>query len=314
MIISILGCGNWGSTIGILLNQLGHTVKIWEFDESRSQKISATRNNEPFLKGILIPESIFITSNLEQAIQATEVCVYAVPSNVLRSVIEEMKKIKVHCPYHLSLIKGIEVTTLMRMSEIIEAGFIKEKIGSVIVLSGPCIANEVVCQKPTSVVVASKAEAAAKIIQKNFSTDTFRIYYSNDVAGVELGGALKNVMAIACGICDGLGLGANARGSLITRGMAEITRLGVKMGAAAQTFSGLSGVGDLVTTATSLHSRNHYLGEAIGQGKNLSEILKSMTMVAEGVNTTIAARGLAEKFEVEMPITCLLYTSDAADE
>lgn len=305
MNITILGCGNWGSTIGILLDQRAHKVKIWEFDETRTKKVIATRNNEPFLKDIRIPETIFITNRLEEAYQAAEICVFALPSNVLRQVVRQMQSIKPSSCYYLSLIKGIEVTTLMRMSEIIEADLGKKS--PIVVLSGPCIANEVVRNKPTSVVVASRNEAAAKVVQENFSTDTFRIYYSHDVTGVELGGALKNVMAIACGICDGLELGDNARGALITRGIAEITRLGIKMGAAAQTFAGLSGVGDLVTTATSLYSRNHYVGVEIGRSKKLSDILRGMVMVAEGVNTTLATHALAQKYGVEMPITQVIH-------
>ncbi len=307
MKVTILGCGNWGSTFGILLAQKGHQVSIWEFDKERALKVEKTRNNEPFLIGIPIPGNVRITSQLEQTLEGAEICVCALPSNVLRDVITQLSATKRTIPYYVSLVKGIETKSLMRMSEIIETGIAEKTASKVIVLSGPCIANEVVRHKPTSVVVASKNELAAKHIQKNFSSDSFRIYYSNDVIGVELGGALKNVMAIACGICDGLNLGANARGALITRGVAEITRLGVKLGASASTFAGLSGVGDLITTATSQYSRNHSLGEKIGQGKKLDDILKGMAMVVEGVNTTIAAHALAQKHQVDMPITFAVY-------
>ncbi|MEO0225991.1 MAG: NAD(P)H-dependent glycerol-3-phosphate dehydrogenase, partial [candidate division WOR-3 bacterium] len=306
MKVTILGCGNWGSVFGILLSRKGHQVTIWEFDSVRAQRVNQTRNNEPFLIGVPIPQNIYITSRLDEAMNGAEICVFALPSTVLRSVVEQMAPIRKPPLFYLSLIKGIEAKTLMRMSEIIESKLVKDS-SQIAVLSGPCIANEVILQKPTSVVIASKEESTARIIQENIATDYFRIYYSDDIIGVELGGALKNVIAIACGISDGLNLGANARGALITRGIVEITRLGLKMGASAATFAGLSGVGDLITTATSPHSRNRHLGEKIGQGKNLQEALKDMVMVAEGVNTTIAACQLAERNNVEMPITFIIY-------
>jgi len=305
MRVTILGCGNWGSSFGIMLNQKGHEVTIWEFDQARAQQVSATRNNEPFLIGMSLPGAIAIQSDLAPALAGALVCVFALPSSTLRETLARMKSIQPKKVQYLSLIKGIEPKTLRRMSEIVAEDL--ATTNPIAALSGPCIANEVVRGKPTSVVVASKDEAGACLIQEEFTSDNFRIYCSNDLIGVELGGALKNVMAIACGICDGLGLGDNARGALITRGLAEIIRLGVKMGAEKTTFAGLSGVGDLVTTATSPHSRNHYLGEQVGRGRGLADTLKEMKMVAEGVNTTIAACALARKYDVEMPISSEVY-------
>lgn len=305
MKVTVLGCGNWGSSFAILLNQKGHRVTVWEYDRARAERVRLSRDNAPFLVGLKIPEAITITDDLSRSVRECEICVFVLPSSTLRAALVQLKSVAPRQVIYLSLIKGIEPHTLLRMSQVIA-----EELPSpnpVVVLSGPCLANEVVRGQPTSVVVASQDETAAGVIQENFTTDSFRIYRSHDVVGVELGGALKNVMAIACGICDGLALGDNTRGALITRGLAEITRLGVKMGAQAQTFAGLSGVGDLVTTATSPHSRNHYLGEQIGRGRKLSEILDGMTMVAEGVRTTPAACEMAEKYATEMPISREVY-------
>jgi glycerol-3-phosphate dehydrogenase (NAD(P)+) len=303
--VTVLGCGNWGSSFAILLHHKGQRVTVWEYDRTRAEKVRLSRDNTPFLVGLKIPDAIKITDDLARSVRECEICVFALPSGTLRAALAQLKPVVPRRAVYLSLIKGIEPQTLLRMSQVIAEGL--DRPDPVVVLSGPCIANEVVRGQPTSVVVASQDEAAAGVIQRSFATDSFRIYRSHDVTGVELGGALKNVMAIACGICDGLALGDNIRGALITRGLAEITRLGVKMGAQAETFAGLSGVGDLVTTATSPHSRNHYLGEQIGRGRKLSEILKEMPMVAEGVSTTPAACAMAEKYDTEMPISREVY-------
>lgn len=303
MKIGILGCGNWGSVFGIMQHRNRHRVKIWEFDQERCLRVAATRNNEPFLKGYRIPDEIEVNWDIERVIADAELIVFAIPSQALRSVVERMKDHNVHSGHFLSLTKGIDIATLRRPSEIIaELPAARDRVS---VLSGPCIANELIREEPTAVVIVGAG--AAPGLQQALATEYFRIYEGEDLAGVELGAALKNVIAIGCGMSDGLGFGANAKGTLITRGIVEIQRLGVKMGAQARTFWGLSGLGDMVTTAFSRESRNHTLGRKIGAGMDFAEASREMTMVAEGAPTAKAARILAERHGIEMPICGAVY-------
>lgn len=305
MKLGILGCGNWGSVFGIIQHKNGHQVKIWEYDKKRAVHIIETRNNEPFLVGYKIPEDILIDWNIENILKDVDVTIFALPSQVLKEVVNEIKKFETKSKCYLSLIKGIDIETTSRPSEIIEATL---KIGiGIHVLSGPCIANEIIRGEPTAVVLVGSEQNATRELQHQLTTENFRIYQGNDMIGVELGGAIKNVLAIACGISDGLGFGTNTKGALITRGIVEMQRLGVKMGANPKTFWGLSGLGDLVTTSFSEESRNHRLGRMIGQGKNLNEIVKEMVMVAEGMPTAKAVKKLSQRHKIEMPICGIVY-------
>jgi len=316
MRLGILGCGNWGSVFGIIQQNKGHTVKIWEYDRKRAKKIRATRSNEPFLTGRLIPEEIEVDSDIENVLSDADLVVFAIPSQVLSSVIKIIKEITSTSKYYLSLTKGIDIKTLRRPSEII--GELRAAKDKIYVLSGPCIANEIIRNEPTAVVLVGSNQIGTQELQHELTTRNFRIYQGDDIIGVELGAAIKNVMAIGCGISDGLGFGSNAKGALITRGVVEMQRIGVKMGAQARTFWGLSGFGDLVTTAFSEESRNHILGKKIGGGKNLDQASREMVMVAEGAPTAKAVKIIAKRHNIEMPICeavySILYKNEAPEQ
>ncbi len=300
--ICVLGAGGWGTTLAIHLCRKGFEVSLWEAFPDYAEILIKQRKNPKFLPGIDLPAEIHITSKIDEAISDAHLVVYAVPSHVMREVAE-----KSHVPegvIKLSVSKGIENGTLKRMSEIIAE---ETTNANIVVLSGPSHAEEVAKEIPTTVVVSGKDMDVAKHVQSVFMSENFRVYTNSDIIGVELGGALKNIIAIAAGISDGLGFGDNTKSALLTRGLAEIRRLGVKMGANPHTFSGLSGVGDLITTCTSKHSRNRFVGEQIAKGKTLSQILDSMSMVSEGVKTTQSAYSLSKKYSVAMPITTEIH-------
>jgi len=302
--VAILGAGSWGSTLAILLHGNGCQVRVWEIDEERVAAIATTRQNTGFLPDeVLIPEQIEISTDLADVVRDAESVVLAVPSHTMREVARKLARVVAGQPILVSVAKGIENGTLKRMSEVIAEEIRPDKRRGIACLSGPSIANEVLRNLPATVVCASREMEVRRAGQLLFVSPSFRVYSNEDIIGVELGGSLKNVIALAAGIGDGLGLGANAKGALLTRGLAEITRLGVAMGAEPLTFAGLSGAGDLITTCTSAHSRNRYVGEQIALGRSLDEVLSSMVMVAEGVRTTRAARELARRSGVEMPIT-----------
>ncbi|MEW6686712.1 MAG: NAD(P)H-dependent glycerol-3-phosphate dehydrogenase [Candidatus Edwardsbacteria bacterium] len=300
--ITILGGGNWGTTLAILLNSNGHQVSLWEFRPEAAERLIREHENKEFLPGIPIPSEINISSDLPSLIRETEILLFVVPSHTLREVARQVARNPLPNTLIVSAVKGIEQKTLLRMSQIIKEERPDSK-DRIVVLSGPNIAYEISREMPATTVVSSQNEESAKRIQSVFMNKRFRVYTNSDIIGVELGGALKNIIVIAAGICDGLGYGANTKGALLTRGLAEITRLGIAIGANPLTFAGLSGMGDLITTCFSPHSRNRYVGEQLGKGKKLDEILSSMVMVAEGINTTKAAYELAKKYSVEMPIT-----------
>lgn len=305
--IGILGAGGWGTALSLLLYQNGHSVDLWEYSPEYAQKMAALRQNPDFLPNVHIPEAIRITSDLKSVVEEKDLLIFAVPSHVLREVVLRTLAFKIpKNALFVSGVKGIENETLLRMSEILEAlyGIPKHQI---VVLSGPSHAEEVSRNIPTAVVSASVSLASAERVQHIFMNPFFRVYTSEDVIGVELGGALKNIIAIAAGISDGVGYGDNTKAALMTRGIVEIARLGTAMSAQASTFYGLSGIGDLIVTCTSRHSRNRFVGEQIGKGKTLDEILKEMKMVAEGIRTTRSAVALVKKYGVEMPITQEVY-------
>jgi len=296
---AVLGDGGWGTAISVLLNKKGHDATLWGAFPDYVKVLKEKKENVKFLPGIPLPETLYLTSDLEQAIAKNELLVFAIPTQYLRNILYKIKPEVFKGKTIVSVAKGIEKKTLLRPSEIITQQIHASHLA---VLSGPSHAEEVARNVPTCVVVASKSREVSRYVQEVFMDTRFRIYTSDDVVGVELGGALKNVIALAAGICDGLKFGSNAKSALLTRGLFEITRLGIHMGANPNTFFGLSGLGDLVTTCISEFGRNRRVGELLGQGKKLSEILAGMEMVAEGVDTTRSAMELSKKYNVEMPI------------
>ncbi|MGQ9798375.1 MAG: NAD(P)H-dependent glycerol-3-phosphate dehydrogenase [Ignavibacterium sp.] len=307
MKVSVLGAGGWGTTLAVLLHFNGHNVTLWEYKKSYAKELSKLRENKIYLPGIIIPDEIRITSDLEESTSDKNIIVLAVPSQFLRKVVEKIDYHSIKNTILVSVSKGIEKETLMTMSQMIRDvhhRLSKEQIG---VLSGPSHAEEVSKRIPTAVVAASVDKETSQTIQSVFMTSFFRVYKSTDILGVELGGAFKNVIAIGAGIIDGAGFGDNTKAAIMTRGIAEISRLGLVMGARPETFAGLSGMGDLIVTCISKHSRNRYVGEQIGKGRKLKEVLKSMEMVAEGVETTKSVNQLAAKYKVETPIANEVY-------
>ena len=305
--ITILGAGSWGMAVARLLDNNGKNVTLWEFDQAEFNRLVRLRGIPEKLKSFSLAPSITITHDLADALDGCEILVLAVPAQFVRSVIRPVgERMALISDGIVNLAKGIEAGTLKRVSEVIldEAPVSPDRI---ITMSGPSHAEEVILDVPTTVVAGGKSVEMVERVQAAFSNTYFRVYKSDDVVGVELGGSLKNIIAIAAGITDGLGLGDNTKGALITRGLAEITRLGLAMGARAETFAGLSGVGDLVTTCYSQHSRNRYVGEQIAKGRKLREILENLKMVAEGVETTRSGYKLARLRDVEMPITNEVY-------
>ncbi|MCX7726692.1 MAG: NAD(P)-dependent glycerol-3-phosphate dehydrogenase [Chitinispirillaceae bacterium] len=313
MKIGILGAGSWAIALGVMLNKYrNHTVRLWEFNPTDAEMLRKKREHPIKLPGISIPLSIEIDNNIKDTVEDAEYVICAVPAQTTRATLKHLvkkcgteiiKKIKIW----VIVSKGIETGTLKLMSDVLLEELPEVNSGDVVVISGPSHAEEVSRDIPTTVVAASENLEKAKEIQKEFSTETFRIYTNSDIRGVELAGSVKNVIALAAGICDGMGFGDNTKGALLTRGIAEMMRLGKKMGALESTFAGLAGIGDLITTCISRHSRNRKMGELIASGLSLEEALKRMTMVAEGVETTRAVYDLAKKYNIEMPITTEVY-------
>ncbi len=302
--ISIIGDGGWGTTLAILLSKKRFPVSLWSAFPGYADILNKQRMNQKFLPGVKIPESLDITADLESALSKARAVIIAVPSQFLSNVISRAKDIVPKNAIIISVVKGIEAKTFKRPSEIIQETM---KPADIAVLSGPTIAHEIANGLPASCVIASKKSDIAKRAQELFMSERFRVYTSGDVIGVELGGALKNIIAIAAGISDGLNLGTNAKAALFTRGLVEMKRLGITLGADEATFNGLSGMGDLVTTCISPFSRNRKVGQEITKGKKLSEILDNTEMVAEGVETTRSVYGLSKNLGIEMPITEQVY-------
>ncbi len=305
--IAVLGAGSWGIAAANLLCSNGHRVALWEYNRDDCIRLRENRTHKDKLPGIFLSDKINITNSLEEAVKDAPIVILVVPAQKVREVTIALAGLIDGPIKYVNLAKGVEMGTLMRTSEIIKATISGANDECIATLSGPSHAEEVALNLPTSVVAASKNPEFAGEIQNIFSNRTFRVYRSQDIIGVELGGSLKNVIAIASGITQGLGFGDNTTGALITRGLAEITRMGVKLGAEPLTFAGLSGIGDLVTTCISRHSRNRYVGEKIGRGEKLKDILAGMVMVAEGVDTCRAAKAMSDKHGVEMPITAEVY-------
>ncbi|MEN2464829.1 NAD(P)H-dependent glycerol-3-phosphate dehydrogenase [Ornithinibacillus sp. FSL M8-0202] len=304
--VAVLGAGSWGTALSIVLADNGHDVRLWTHRKEQADKINTTHKNEHYLE-IMIPERIRAYADMQEAIQDTDVILLVVPTKAIREVSQQLNSILTGNPTIIHATKGIEPGTLKRVSQMIDEEMDKVKYEDIVVLSGPSHAEEVGLRQPTTVTVASINEEQAKIAQDTFFNEVFRVYTSNDVIGIELGGALKNIIALGAGISDGLGYGDNAKAALITRGLAEITRLGTYLGANPLSFLGLPGVGDLIVTCTSVHSRNWRAGNLLGKGKSLEEVLDQMGMVVEGVRTAEAAYQFAEQEDIEMPITHGIY-------
>lgn len=300
MKISVLGAGSWGTALAVLLCKNGHEVTLWSIDQREVAMIDEKREQIEKLPGVRIPDCIAVSNDLESSMQGKEMLILAVPSIFVRSTAKMMQPYIEPEQIVVNVAKGIEEETLMNMTDVIEDEIPQVKVA---VLSGPSHAEEVGRGIPTTVVVGAKDKETAECVQDAFMSAMFRVYTSPDMVGIELGAALKNVIALAAGIIDGLGYGDNTKAALITRGIAEITRLGMAMGGRAETFSGLSGIGDLIVTCTSTHSRNHNAGYLIGQGKSYQEAMDEVKMVVEGVYSAKAALKLAQKYGVEVPIT-----------
>jgi len=307
MNIAVLGAGSWGTTLALLLIEKGYDVRLWEYHTDNVNVMRETRENVAFLPGILLPERLLVTNDIDEACRSAGMLVTAVPSQHLRSVLSHLSTKKLSETIICNVAKGIETESLMTMTEVIEDSLPHCRKDHLAVLSGPSHAEEVSKRIPTAIVAASVKSRTAKIVQDVFLTPYFRVYVNEDLRGVELGGSIKNVIAVAAGISDGAGFGDNTKAAIMTRGIYEITRLGVKMGAQPRTFAGLSGIGDLIVTCMSKHSRNRYVGEQVGAGKPLQEVLKSMVMIAEGVPTTKSVHALSQKLGVEMPIAGAVY-------
>ena len=302
--ILVLGTGGWGTALSIVLHNKGHNVTLWGSTPDYVEYLKKHRENKKYLKGIEIPSDLEITSDIAKAQIETDLIVVAIPTPYVRKTIKPLENHYVLGTPIVSVIKGIENETLMRGSEILRDVLGEQPIA---LLLGPSHAEEVARKLPTTVVIACKNIKLAKEIQDIFITERFRVYTNTDVIGVEIGTSVKNVIAIAAGICDGLGFGNNSKAALITRGLAETMRLGVAMGGQRETFSGLTGLGDLITTCVSPYGRNRLVGEQIAKGKKLSQILEEMDQVAEGILTTKSVCKLANKYNVEMPITKEIY-------
>ncbi|WP_163101004.1 NAD(P)H-dependent glycerol-3-phosphate dehydrogenase [Peribacillus alkalitolerans] len=305
--VAVIGAGSWGTALAMVLADNGHDVRLWGHNASQIEEINTYHTNKKYLPEIELPVSIIGYDSLEKALDGVENVILAVPTKAIREVLSSISEVISHPIVVVHVSKGIEPDTLLRISEMIEEEMPSELLKDVVVLSGPSHAEEVSLRHPTTVTVSSTNMNAAEVIQDLFMNTNFRVYTNADVIGVEIGGALKNIIALAAGITDGLGYGDNAKAALITRGLAEIARLGTTMGANPLTFSGLTGIGDLIVTCTSVHSRNWRAGNMLGQGQRLDEVLENMGMVVEGVRTTKAAYQLAQKYEVKMPITEALY-------
>jgi glycerol-3-phosphate dehydrogenase (NAD(P)+) len=301
--IAFIGGGSFGTALAIILGKKGNEVSIYDRDESVVNDINTNQTNDKYIKGLVIPNEVHAYSDLDEAIISADYIVFAIPSHVIRTMASSLRgRIKPNVPI-ISIAKGIDEETDERLSVVIE----RELPNPVVVLSGPSHAEEVAANIPTTLVVTSRNMKCAEEVQDLFMTTDFRVYTNEDIIGVEIGGAVKNIIALAAGVVDGMGYGDNTKAALMTRGMKEISRIGIALGGKAETFYGLTGMGDLIVTCTSMHSRNRRAGILIGEGKSLEEALKEVGMVVEGVKACKAFYELKEKIGVSMPITDALY-------
>ena len=297
--VGVLGAGSWGTALSVLLSDNGHQVMVWSIDENEVKMLNEKREHELKLPGVKLPDDMVITGDLEQTVKGKDFLVLAVPSPFTRSTARKMSSFVADGQIIVDVAKGIEESTLLTLSRQIEQEIPQADVA---VLSGPSHAEEVGRRLPTTCVIGAKTKKTAEYLQSMFISNVFRVYTSPDILGIELGGSLKNVIALAAGIADGLGYGDNTKAALITRGIAEIARLGVKMGGKIETFTGLTGIGDLIVTCASVHSRNRKAGYLIGQGMSMQEAMDEVKMVVEGVYSAKAAKRLAQKYGVSTPI------------
>lgn len=305
--VAVFGMGSFGTALANVLAQNGHEVLMWGKNKQSIEEINTYHTNSRYLNEAKLEETIKATSDLEEAVNFSDTYLIALPTKAIREVVKQIDEKLTSKKVFIHVAKGIENSTFERVSEMIEDSVAPEHNGGVAVLSGPSHAEEVVIQQPTTVAASSKDPEISKLTQDLFMNEYLRVYTNNDLVGVELGGALKNIIAVASGIVAGMGFGDNAKAALMTRGLAEISRLGEALGADPMTFLGLGGIGDLIVTCTSTHSRNYTLGYKIGQGKTVDEALSEMNMVAEGFYTTESVHNLAKEKNIDMPITSALY-------
>ncbi len=313
--VGVIGAGSWGTALAVLLHKNGHEVTVWSKFQAEIDMLNTEREHKDKLAGVKLPEDMIFTTDLESSIKGMDLLVLAVPSPFTRSTSKLMSEYVEKDQIIVNVAKGIEENTVMTLSEIIEEEIPQSVVA---VLCGPSHAEEVGRGIPTTVVVGAKKKSTAEFIRSLFMNEIFRVYISPDVLGMELGGSLKNVVALAAGIADGLGYGDNTKAALITRGITEISRLGVAMGGHAETFAGLTGIGDLIVTCASMHSRNRRAGMLIGQGKSMQEAMDEVKMVVEGVYSAKAAMQLAKKYNVQLPIieqvNMVLFEGKSPDE
>jgi len=298
--VTVIGSGSWGTALAVMLQKHGHDVVIWSRRQDAVDEMQNDRENKTYLPGIALPEGMNFTTDREQAVKDAEIIILSVPSKAVRQTVTDFAPFFNEKQVLVNVAKGLEEGSLKRLSQVIQECVPQCEV---CILSGPSHAEEVAREIPTTCLIASENEEIAKMVQNEFMNTRFRLYTNTDVIGVEMGAALKNVMALAAGMSDGLGFGDNTKAALMTRGITEMKRLGVEMGGKAETFAGLSGIGDLIVTCTSMHSRNRRAGILLGQGKTLEETLEEIKMVVEGVNTVQVACKVAKEHNVEMPIT-----------
>ena len=310
MRVSVLGAGSWGTTLAVHLSRNGHDVTLWEINGNQVIELNNDRENKLFLPGIMLPDNLKVINDISLTVVDSEMMVFAVPSHFMRETAKKINKSwsdAQNLSIVVSVSKGLELKTHKRISQVLLEELIELSENNFCALSGPSHAEEVSRGVPTALVAASNSPATAKLVQDLFFSSTLRVYVGDDVIGNELGGSLKNTIAIAAGIVDGANFGDNTKAALMTRALVEMSRMGVALGAKIETFQGLAGMGDMIVTCLSRHSRNRHVGEEIGKGKSLEEVLAEMTMVAEGVNTTKAIRELSEELNIEMPISDQVY-------
>ena len=305
--IAILGAGSWGTALAMVLQDNGHEVCLWGINTSQIEEINTKHMNHQYLPEVILNDEIYATTDLAKALSGATAVLFVLPTKVIRLVAKQVAPLLEGNPVIIHASKGLEQESYLRISEILKQELLEEKYQDIVVLSGPSHAEEVAKKDLTTITAACEELSSAKVVQQLFSNSYFRIYTNTDVIGVELGAALKNVIAVGAGALHGLGYGDNAKAALMTRGLTEISRLGVAFGADPLTFIGLSGVGDLIVTCTSVHSRNWRAGDQLGQGKSLEDVLGNMGMVVEGVETCKAAYKLAQEKGIEMPITNAVY-------
>ncbi|MCF8215564.1 MAG: NAD(P)H-dependent glycerol-3-phosphate dehydrogenase [Chlorobium sp.] len=305
--IAVLGAGSWGTTLAVLLAKKGYSVALWAHRPEFARQLSSERENRRYLASVSFPDNLRVSESLLDAASSSSLIVTAVPSQALRETAEQLRDIVFEGKIIVNVAKGIELQTGKRMSEVLLETIPGLKPAQVAALYGPSHAEEVSKEQPTTVVASSPSQETARKVQEAFHTSMFRVYTNTDITGVEIAGSVKNIIAIAAGISDGIGYGDNAKAAIITRGLAEISRLCDRLGGDPVTVSGLSGIGDLVVTCLSRHSRNRYVGEEIGRGRSLDDVVSHMNMVAEGVHTSKAVYELSQKLGVEMPITQTVY-------